>query len=240
MMNGKFVGGLTFWLAGWKKLLTTKSLFMIALIPILLSFSLFGLTLYLVFTYVGSFVTTLLGYLPAWLTAFMGHWLDIPLTILFGLLLATIITYLLYLLHMIIAIPFYSLLADRTLRARGIPMPKGLSLRVLKASLLKSILFVIFGVVLFALSFAPGLNLVVIAAAMLILAADIMDYSFEAMGFDLAQRLDYLRRNFAQVAGMATALSITLIVPGLALLLTPGAVVGAALKVEAPPPRAHN
>ena len=173
-MSNSFLSGLTFWLRGWKKLLTTKNLFAIAIIPICVSLIFFAVALYVVFAKVGGVVASIMAWLPSWITSSLGHWLDIPMMIIFGLLFATFVTYVMYLLHMLIAIPFYALLADRTLRARGIPMPAGLSLRVFRASLLKSVLFLVFGVLLFVLQFVPGLNLVVIASALLILAADIL------------------------------------------------------------------
>ena len=81
--------------------------------------------------------------------------------------------------------------------------------------------------------FVPVLNLLAVSAAMLLLAFDSMDYSFETLGWGLRQRLRYLRREWVQWSGMAAGLALTLLLPGLTLLVIPGAVVGAAMLVKA-------
>ncbi len=63
----------------------------------------------------------------------------------------------------------------------------------------------------------------------MVLAFDSLDYSFEALGMGFRERLRYLIKEWSQWFGMATSLALTLLMPGLTLLIIPGAVVGAAL-----------
>jgi CysZ protein len=97
---------------------------------------------------------------------------------------------------------------------------------------LKGAVFAVCGVFLFVLSFIPVINLLAVAAAMFLLAFDCMDYALEARRLKFRQRLRYVFRNKAQWAGMATGLALTLLLPGLTLLVIPGAVTGAALNLK--------
>jgi uncharacterized protein involved in cysteine biosynthesis len=100
------------------------------------------------------------------------------------------------------------------------------------ASLVKAALFLTVGAVVVLFSFVPVVNVAGFALALLILAFDTMDYSFEAMNMSLTQRVRYFGAHFWQWLGMAVSLALTLIIPGLTLLILPGAVVGAAMILE--------
>jgi uncharacterized protein involved in cysteine biosynthesis len=82
---------------------------------------------------------------------------------------------------------------------------------------------------LFVFSFVPGINVLAFVLTLMMLSFDCMDYTFDAMGLGLRDRLLYLTARWQQWAGMATSLALTLLVPGLTLLMVPGAVVGAAV-----------
>jgi uncharacterized protein involved in cysteine biosynthesis len=103
---------------------------------------------------------------------------------------------------------------------------------MLRVSLLKSLALLPLGFCLFVFSFLPVLNLISLAGAMMVLAFDCMDYSLEALGLGFRRRIRYMRRHLAQWLGMWGGLAWTLIVPGLTLLIIPGAIVGAAMVVK--------
>lgn len=231
-MISDFRSGLTFWWRGWRFLLSHRGLLAVASTPIVISILTFAGFIWLLWTHLGSWVDQLISLSGL---SSGGLWYDLayyPIIVGGGLIVSIALLYLLFIAHSFIAVPFYSLLADRTLNRMG-KRPEGQSwmsaLRLFRAGALKSILLILVGLVLFVFSFVPILNLLAMTAAMFLLAFDCMDYAFDGMGFGMKQRLSYLARERAQWAGMATALALTLLIPGLTLLITPGAVVGGAL-----------
>jgi uncharacterized protein involved in cysteine biosynthesis len=230
-----FVEGMSFWWKGWRYLVVRRRLLALALAPTLLA--LIATTLLLL---------TILSYLPWWMQTLIRYWVGLPdgfwhnllyYPLLIGSAFLFLVSsiYVVYVMQGLIAIPFYSMLADRTLEELG-KKPQAIRWRHWFAlqvrGVVKSLVLLMIGVVLLVLSFIPVLNLLALVAAMLILAFDLLDYSFEVLGFDLRTRLRYCRRERAQWAGMATGLALTLLIPGLTLLVTPGAVVGGALLVK--------
>lgn len=212
-----------FWALGWRHILAHRRLLALAVMPLLISTAGAGVLL-----------AALWNHLPQW-QGFWYEFLYYPLLIGAGLLAFVMSIYTVYILQSLIAVPFYSLLAERTLESMQ-KRPKGggwrRALAMLKSGAVKSIALLLLGALLFVLSFVPVLNLLAVAAAMLLLAFDSMDYAFETLGWGLRQRLRYLKREWVQWFGMAAGLALTLLVPGLTLLVIPGAVVGAALLVK--------
>lgn len=239
MIAAQFHSGFMFWIRGWRHILSHGSLFTLALIPFLIV--LLGATglAYLLWNHLPEWVALLvnkLGLQP-------GLWHDVlyyPTLVAMTLLTCVTTVYVFYLLQGLVAVPFYSFLADRTLSGLGKkPNDDRMwnewarhSLRMLRVSLIKTFVLLVAGVVLFVFQFLPILNFFAAAGVLLILASDCMDYSLEALGLGLRQRLGYFFRYWAQWFGMAAGLALTLLVPGLTLLVIPGAVVGAALIVK--------
>lgn len=240
-MKQEFASGLFYWWRGWCWLWRSRALGFYAVLPFVMAVaffvSVFWLTVHYMSFWTNHFVTMLLPthaiwsgvlYYPAWLTFFLLTFV------------ATV--YLSYLIHIILCGPFYSILAERALHDLGKQDRHQFhfSLRVLLGSLLKSFLFLAVGAGLFLFSVVPLINVVGFVMALLILAFDTMDYSFEAMGMGLSSRLRYFFRHFPQWLGMATSLALTLIIPGLTLLILPGAVVGAAMILDNRSPAVSN
>ena len=232
-MRQEFADGLFYWLRGWKWLWRSRALGFYAVLPFFLAVAFFVSVLWLTVHYLSfwtnHFVTMLLPthevwsgvlYYPAWITFFLLTFI------------ATV--YLAYLVHIILCGPFYSLLADRALHDLGKRNAGGfhLSFKVFLGSLFKSILFFTIGAGIFLFSFVPLINVIGVMIALMILAFDTMDYSFEAMDMGLPSRIAYFFRHFPQWLGMAVSLALTLLIPGLTLLILPGAVVGAAMILD--------
>ena len=234
-----FKSGILFWLRGWNHLLNNKSLLSIAIVPfVLVLFAAIGLA-------------WLLGVLiPGWVLAFLsftglseGFWSQIlyyVLVVSSALVTVAASIYVVYFLLQILAIPFYSYMADRTLVAAGKKSSDNQPFRIwaahtfrmFRVSLIKMLVMLPAALIFFVFSFVPLLNFFAIAGVLLILSSDCMDYSHEALGLGFRQRLQYYKRHWKQWFGMAAGLALTLPLPGLTLLAIPGAVVGAALIVK--------
>lgn len=228
-MSG-FRSGLTFWIRGWAFILTHRGLLALALAPLLLSALVVSAIAYLVLEHLGPWLNVaLLGlgfYAEGWLHDFTFYSLFGITLVLIGI----ISLYALLWVHLLFTAPFYSLMADRALTLAGRrPVRRVSTARMIWAGLLKTALLAFASFALFVFSFFPGVGAVVLVAGLFILAFDLIDYAFEAAGFTLRERFAYLALERGQWAGMATALALTLLLPGLTLFVAPGAVVGGAL-----------
>lgn len=229
--------GLLFWVRGWRLLWNDGRLLTVALLPLVIAFTSTASLLWLLWSYLPLWSHQLVD---GWMGLAPGVWHDVlyyPIVISAGILAFMSSVYVIYVLQALIAMPFYSLLADRALWMLGKKPEESLvwqkwvrkTLRMMRVSLLKAFLLLTLGLVLFLFSFLPMLNFVALAGAMMILAWDCMDYSFEALDFGFRQRVRYLTGEMPQWMGMAAGLGLTLFIPGLTLLVIPGAVVGAAI-----------
>ncbi len=238
-MSPGFFRGLTFWLRGWGMMLDSRSLLLLALVPFVIALLVAGFSISYVFTHLPAWVQAIMAYGLSSAPAFL-HYLYYPMLIGSGLLVVIAGVFVAYLGQSILAVPFYSLLADRTLAPLNMKTEVPFewrrwlrnSLRMLRISLMKTALFLTLGVILFAVSFVPVVNVVAVFGTLLILAFDLLDFSFESLHYSFRQRLAYVARHKRMWAGMACGLGLTLLIPGLTLVIAPGAVVGAALLLK--------
>ena len=233
--RNEFYDGLLFWLKGWRFLFQHRSLLWIALLPFLIGSGA-----------VAALLWVLSNYLPIWIQDIV-NWTGLSSGILHALLYYPLLIsaallgflsslYVVYLFQALLASPFHAFLADRTLAklqkksddARVWREWMNHTWRMLRASLFKTMGLLLVGIILLLLSFVPVLNLLALWGTLVVLAIDCMDYSHEALGFGLRRRLHYLSRHPKQYIGMSVGLGLTLFIPGLTLLVIPGAVVGAA------------
>lgn len=229
-MRDEFAEGFTYWWRGWGLLWRSRALGFYAFLPLVLAGGFFVTVLWMAFNYVPNVAQAILQrvfpahelwsgilYYPMWLTLF--------------LLAFVALIYVSYLVHVVVCGPFYSMLADRALHDLGKNGEKNFRITVhaLLASVLKAALFFGIGTAIFIFSFVPLVNVVGLILALMIVAFDTMDYSFEAMGMGLRERLRYFFQHLPQWLGMASSLALTMLIPGLTLLILPGAVVGAAM-----------
>lgn len=142
----------------------------------------------------------------------------------------------------VIASPFTTVLVEMALRRQGVATVStqsmsawaSHSLRMLKISLMKLVVFCFAGLILFGLSFIPGVNLVAAYASMCLFAADAFDYSFEAMGYNWARRRQELRAQGMAVAGLGATFTLTSLLPGLTVFAMPVAALGASTLIGRP------
>lgn len=142
-----------------------------------------------------------------------------------------------YILLQVVYIPFCSLLAEAVLRDKGIVSVKGVSgmlsynLSMMKVGLLKALLLVFIGFVLFLSSFLPFLSFLPFYFALLVLAYDSFDYGLELYGFNLNQRSTFFQKEFFMLNGHAGVLFLLSFIPGVLLLTLPFSVIGASVKL---------
>lgn len=103
-----------------------------------------------------------------------------------------------------------------------------LNSNMIRASVKKSLVFLGLSVLIFLLSFIPGLNVLSVAFGLFVLAFDAMDYSFENRGMLLSDRWAFLKRHIPFFSGVTLSMGLTLFIPGLTLMIMPFLVVGAA------------
>ena len=143
--------------------------------------------------------------------------------------------YILFLASRLIAAPFYALLAERVLIERRLIEDRPFQFadwlnsnaKLLGTSLLKVGVFLIVGLILFFLSFLPGLGLFTGFGFLLMAAFDVMDMSFEAMRMDFGARARFFRLGLPCFFGLATAMGLVFLIPGLNFFLFPASVAGA-------------
>jgi CysZ protein len=144
-----------------------------------------------------------------------------------------------YFVGQLVASPFSSLLAEQTLiTSAGMPDRPfqvtqwlKLSLRMLKVTFIKAVIFLSIGTMLFMLSFFPFLTIFCHMGLLLMLAFDCADYSFESLGMGFRQRISFFLANFFGFLGFAFSMGVILLIPGLNFFLFPASVVGASLLV---------
>jgi CysZ protein len=235
-MRSESAEGFCYWWRGWGWLWRSRALSFYAILPFFFATTFFVSVLYLAIHYLSfwtnHFVQAVFPthetwsgmlYYPLWATLFLLTFISL--------------VYMAYVVHILLCGPFYSLLAERALHDLGKRDRNqfSFSLRVVLSSITKSAIFLMIGVMIVLFSFVPLINVIGVAIALMILAFDTMDYSFEAMGMRLPARLSYFFAHFPQWLGMAVSLALTLFIPGLTLLILPGAVVGAAMILKGVP-----
>lgn len=159
-----------------------------------------------------------------------------PLLILFWCMAFVFCFYAVYVLATIVASPFNSILAKKTLIHLGYVNEKESTFaEVLRSSvdmfwvsLLRMVVLLLIGLLLILFSLLPGLNLLAAYVVFIILAFDSMDYSFETMNLNIKQRFQFFKQHLIEFCGMGAFVGLTAFIPGLTLLLMPFAVVGSA------------
>jgi uncharacterized protein involved in cysteine biosynthesis len=145
-------------------------------------------------------------------------------------------SYFSYILLCIVGAPFYTLMADIILTRRGLrpKVQNGFirwlytTLRMLIISVVKIGFFMGLSLMLFFLSFFTiGMFLVPLFIS-LMMAYDCMDFSFECVTMNLKTRVQYFLNHLPLFAGLALAILVLSIIPGLFTLMLPFFIAGGA------------
>lgn len=232
--SSSFRKGLEVPLAGLKLIRKVRGCLALTFFPFLIYFFLFVLGLYLS----GPWVAVLIAQMTVWIAGWgiVAGFLTAALGILAWALVVMALSYVIFLIARVIAAPFHGLMAERILRHTGALDEEGagllqwarLTAKMTLITIAESVVFLLLGIVLFLLSFVPGLNLVAGFTILLIMAFDSADYSFEVLGFGLRRRFKFFFMHFWFFAGLATAMGVTLLIPFLNFVLFPAAIAGSA------------
>ena len=241
---GEFSRGLSHAQVGLLYLMKNKSLIKWAIAPLFIGFLLFiffiGSGFGLISGWVASALAVVgsgLGWLGLGGVTFLLTIVDWVLGAFLWVVYLVVVIYGTFLVTTIVAAPFNSFLAEQTLMVTGALQERpfefsrwlGVTMKMLMIGVVKSLIFLFFGFIIFVCSFVPVLNILSAFCALLIMAFDSMDYSFEMMEMSLGQRFRFFQQHFVRFSGMASFLGLTLLLPGITLLLLPFSVVGSAV-----------
>ncbi len=184
-----------------------------------------------------------LGVALGWALGFIfpsseGLWYQVayyPLLILFWMVFLVSLSAIVYLFTSVIAAPFNALLAESILvHFKYIePIKMGFigfikfSVKMLAIALMRAGILVGLSIILFILSFIPGLNIITSYVAAMIVGFDAADYTLELKGYGLTERFRSVREMLPEYAGMGLTLAVVLLLPGAVILLMPSIVAGA-------------
>jgi uncharacterized protein involved in cysteine biosynthesis len=239
---GKFLKGFLVPIQGFFLVITNFKLFMLAIIPFWMA--VFA-AIYLIYNFWSNSQSVMLFFID-WLPGFnffveqiKGGEFSLFTALLQGLIWVFLILFSFYFSYIILCIlgaPFYSLMADRILVSKGLALPVKnnlfrwlyTTLRMLMISLLKLIFFAFATGVLFVLSFwSFGIVLVPLVVCLMI-AYDCIDFSLECMNLTIRQRWAYFKQNSSLFFGLAFAILIFSLIPGLFTISLPFFIAGGA------------
>lgn len=233
-----FFKGFFFVFRGFKELKTRKGLLKWFIAPLIVNLILLTVFLSTGLGYVDGFVATAMGYITfdGWFFEALKWVLDL----LFSLAFIILIVYLVFILSTVISAPFNALMAENILLQDGVISEApfnaktwvSFTLKMLWASLIKAMFFLGVAVVAFIVGFMPGLNFFAIFLSLLVIAFDCFDYAFEVMGMNFKQRKMFFSQNLLVGSGMAIFLLVTMIIPGLIIIVLPLGVIGASSLVK--------
>ena len=130
---------------------------------------------------------------------------------------------------MIVAIPFNSLIAEKTLELEKADyiQPKGMgdwisfNFQMLLTALIKAFLLLLISIPMLIFSFIPFLSLIAGFYTVLVIAYDSCDYALELKGKKLKQRWQFFKDHFWALAGYTTILSVFFAIPFVNIFLIP-------------------
>ena len=225
---GQFFSAVLGPLKAIKLILSDRWMFIYSLVPLTVYLILY-ITVYSVQPFsseVAGWSAAVLAWFPAWLA-----WLGTFIGWLLWLVYLVTLTLVVYLIGGVVASPVYSLLAERYLALQGYQSPYKssadkvrLALRMLRVSLLRALIFIPIGLLLFVMSFFPALTPFTGFAAFLIIAFDLTDYSLEVFEYSLRQRFQFFFKRLFSYIGLACFIGVVILVPGLFFLFLPSLV----------------
>lgn len=219
---------------GLKLIRSESKILKLAIIPFIIDFLVLALTFFWGSSKISDWVKGGMSWLFPEMSGFWEGLIYYPVYVLAWLVFIVMLFFLGYIVAALIAAPFNSLLAEKTLMHLGVIQKEPfsfqrwvkISIKMLWAALLKTFVFLGLGLIFFGVSFIPVVGLIATLGIVLVMAFDSADYSFEILEYPLGRRFHFFNKNFFYFLGSATALGLTLLVPGLSFLLLPVAVVG--------------
>ena len=235
-----FFFGLTAVFRGFQELVTNRKLRMWSLIPFAVALVLGTAITISGLYYIGGSIGALAVSLGSWISVAPGSWAIFALTLVLWPIALLALGVAVYVSVRLIVAPFYSILAELALVVIGMREEQpfqvrqwmAFTVRMLMVSLVKSLIFAVAAGILFVCSLIPFINLLATMGFVLILAFDVSDYSFEAMGWGIRRRFQHFRRHLPMYSGFAVGLGAVLVIPGMSVIIMPAAVVGGCLLLQ--------
>ncbi len=216
---------------GFKSLFSGPRIFLLALVPALVSSGVFvfGLTFGL------GHVSVWLSLLAPLSVGFWGTLLNWSVTFLGYVFFVILLMLSVFVITKIVVIPFNSLIAEKVLKHNGNisdqPFRFALwmqrSIRMALWAVVQVIFFLVLGGGLFVLSFVPVLNLLVAFLGFLVVAFDCADYAMDVAELDFRGKLALMKRRLPEFCGFAAVMGLTFLIPFLNFFLLPVSVSGA-------------
>ncbi len=227
-----FVNGFLIPARGLREIFKSKKVALFSIIPFLLGLLILFLGFFLASEYINPFMNQWIKGLDFFSgPGLVSKVLAGILTFFYWILLSVANLFLSYLTIVIIAGPFYALLAEQIFiqywPEKPLKLSLGASLKMLMFGLIKALIFIIIGLTCFILSVIPFLNLTVTFILFLMISYDGFDYALEIDGKNLKQRWAFFKSSFWELSGMALAVVLTSLVPGGFFILLPAFICGA-------------
>ncbi len=220
---------------GFRLVKDKKGLAKFIVIPLLINIVLLVTGLVWVTSEVSGIVESIMGGLEGWNETLYSilSWV-ISIGVWIAVTGGVILT--LYLTSSVIASPFYSLLAERSLMSVGGLQEKPFavgpwittSIKMLLVSLGKAVVLLFITIAVFIASFIPVVNLVALFVTFILIAFDCSDYVLEAKEKGLASRFRFLKANLPEFSGVALFLGALSFIPGVIFLAIPFTIAGMA------------
>ena len=235
-----FFFGLTAVFRGFQELVTNRKLRMWSLIPFAVALVLGTAITISGLYFIGGSIGALAVSLGSWISVAPGSWAIFALTLVLWPIALLALGVAVYVSVRLIVAPFYSILAELALVVIGMREDQpfqvrqwmAFTVRMSMVSLVKSLIFTVAAGILFVCSLIPFINLLATMGFVLILAFDVSDYSFEAMGWGIRRRFQHFRRHLPMYSGFAVGLGAVLVIPGMSVIIMPAAVVGGCLLLQ--------
>lgn len=232
-MISRFLVGFNIVFSGRKILISTPGIKLWILLPYIIQILMLGMGLFFGVAEIKALTLKMISFFFADPTSGVGITVYYLIFIVFALVFSVIYFYFIYLISLVVASPFYSIITEKTLVHLNVIKPRSswresvkVALKMIRVSAIKSIFFILIGVLLFISSFIPIVNLLAAYCAFLIIAFDTSDFAFEALEMNLSERILFFKNNLLEYMGMATFVGLTALLPGLILFVMPLAVLG--------------
>ena len=136
-----------------------------------------------------------------------------------------------YIVIIVVAGPFYALMVENIFK-KELPDKEErsnfkLALNMFVVGLAKVLIFAVIGIIGFIMIWIPLLNLLAPVLAVLVVAFDCSDYAFEVDFLNLRERFQFFSQHFSAFLGLALAVMLTNLIPGLFFVLLPVFICGA-------------
>lgn len=225
---------------GVKEILTDFKIFIFTIIPFCIGLLMLYYSFYHGWEHSGELVKILLKqYLPEWISEknYIYKSLFWIANLLAKFIFSLIVICLSFFFIQLISIPFYSLICERILVKRNV-FPKRkmdigtwlrLTIRLFLVSIFRMVIFLFFGIIVFILSFVPGLQFLALVYSGYVMSVDSLDYTLEIYEISLGRRFYIYLSQIGFFMGMVVWLLPTLFIPGLTLIFLPITVVGSAV-----------